>query len=136
METSLALTVGIIFILIFMGLILWIQKKRYRLSSDDQKKIKKHWNDVKGMALRDAKHAILEADKVLDEALKFKGYKGSLGEKLKQAHGLFRDANTVWSAHKLRNRIAHELNITVTSYETKIALNHFENGLHDLGFKL
>ena len=58
---------------------------------------------------RDWKMAIIEADIMLDQALKEAGYGGtSLGERLRsvspQALGSLDDA---WQAHKVRNQIAH-----------------------------
>ncbi len=79
---------------------------------------------------------VMEADKVLDKALKLLGFQGSLGDKLKQAGPRFRDVNAVWSAHKLRNRLAHELNSSPTPDETKRAMAAFKAALKDLGAKL
>lgn len=58
----------------------------------------------------DWKLAIIEADIILDDSLKQKGYPGnSLGERLKnvspQQLNSLQDA---WEAHKVRNRIAHD----------------------------
>ena|SRR3989338_4069176 len=129
---ELFVTIIIIGILIFMGLIFWVQSKRQKISKSAQKKIHTHWSRLP----KEPTHAILEADKILDEALKLKGYSGNLGEKLKQANGLFSSENNVWAAHKLRNRIAHELNINISENEAKTALNRFKQALKDLGFKL
>ncbi len=58
----------------------------------------------------DWRHAIIEADIMLDELLSVQGYHGdTLGDKLKQVERS--DFNTIdlaWEAHKVRNRIAHE----------------------------
>jgi hypothetical protein len=58
----------------------------------------------------DWKLAIIEADIVLDETLKQKGYMGvSLGERLKSVTGTqMSTINDAWEAHKIRNRIAHD----------------------------
>ena len=122
----------VIGILMFMGLIFWVQSNRQKISESARKKIHTHWIRLP----REPKHAVLEADKILDEALKLKGYSGNLGEKLKQAGGLFSNENNVWAAHKLRNRIAHELNIKISENEAKTALHRFKQALNDLGFKL
>lgn len=132
METNTFITIITLVLLIFIGLIFWTQSKRNKISEKDQKRIQKHWKNLP----TNAKNAILEADKILDEGLKLRGYKGSLGEKLKKAGPLFTNQNNVWSAHKLRNRIAHELNITISAGESKRALGQFRQALKDLGFKL
>lgn len=53
--------------------------------------------------------AIIEADILLDETLTNAGYSGqSLGEKLKTANPMsFTTVQDAWSAHKVRNEIAH-----------------------------
>jgi hypothetical protein len=58
----------------------------------------------------DWKLAIIEADIILDETLKQKGFQGmSLGERLKDASSLHTSTiNDAWEAHKVRNRIAHD----------------------------
>lgn len=58
----------------------------------------------------DWKLAIIEADIVLDETLKQRGYAGaSLGERLKSVSpSQLASLNDAWEAHKVRNRIAHE----------------------------
>lgn len=58
---------------------------------------------------RDWKLAIIEADVILDEALKKFGYQGvSVGERLKDtAPAKLMSINDAWQAHKVRNQIAH-----------------------------
>ncbi|MBP6924169.1 MAG: hypothetical protein KBC62_01550 [Candidatus Pacebacteria bacterium] len=58
----------------------------------------------------DWKLAIIEADIILDDLLKQKGYVGSsLGERLKSiAPAQLNTLNDAWEAHKIRNRIAHD----------------------------
>lgn len=58
----------------------------------------------------DWKLAIIEADVMLDELLKQRGYAGnSLGERLRSiSPQQLETLNDAWEAHKVRNRIAHE----------------------------
>ncbi|HEU5187659.1 MAG TPA: hypothetical protein VFT87_04090 [Candidatus Saccharimonadales bacterium] len=78
--------------------------------------------------------AVLEADKLLDHALKARGFGGqTMGDRLKRARNSFRNNNGVWQAHKLRNRLAHESGITIGSGEVSSALAGFKAGLRDLG---
>lgn len=127
------ITVLIAGAILFIGLILWTQSRRKKFSPQDHARLKKHWNTLK---THPPEKAILEADKLLDEALKLKGYKGSLGEKLKSNGSLFTDLSGLWSAHKLRNRLAHELNVQLGTQEANRALQQFERGLRDLGLNL
>ena len=58
----------------------------------------------------DWKLAIIEADIILDDVLKRRGYAGtSLGERLKSISPQhLATIDDAWEAHKVRNRIAHE----------------------------
>ncbi len=77
--------------------------------------------------------AVLNADKLLDAALKARGFKGdTMGERMKSARETFRNNNAVWAAHKLRNQIAHE-DIIVKPHTTKQALAAFKGALKDVG---
>lgn len=79
---------------------------------------------------------VMEADKVVDTALKFLGFQGSMGDKLKQAGPRFRGLNELWWAHKLRNQLAHELQRSPTKEETKRAMAAFQAALKDLGVRV
>jgi hypothetical protein len=75
---------------------------------------------------------VLNADKLLDHALKELGTKGqTMGERMKVTK--WNNANAVWSAHKVRNQIAHEADITIEYAEARRALAGFKQGLKDLG---
>ena len=78
--------------------------------------------------------AILNADKLLDRALRERGYRGNtMGERLKTAGSAFGNINAVWAAHKLRNRIAHETDVNITYTTARRALATFKQALKDLG---
>jgi len=78
--------------------------------------------------------AILNADKLLDHALKARGFKGeTMAERLKSASAQLHNRNAVWTAHKLRNRIAHESDVKISPTATRQALKAFKSGLRDLG---
>lgn len=114
-------------------LLAMMRKRRKSLSSKQQRFFREHWKQIEDFQKEDPHYVILYADKLLDKALKIKGYNGSVGEKLKKAQALFSDLNGLWSAHKLRNRVAHELNIQPNERETASALNSFKKALRDLG---
>ncbi|HRQ87118.1 MAG TPA: hypothetical protein PLY16_03325 [Candidatus Saccharibacteria bacterium] len=76
--------------------------------------------------------AVLNADSLLDKALKDKGIAGTtMGERMKQAS--WSNADSVWAAHKLRNKIAHEHDTKVEYRHARMALNSFKQALKDLG---
>ena len=75
---------------------------------------------------------IMEADNLLFEVLREKGYQGEgVGEMLKDAS--FRTIDLAWDAHKIRNRIAHEgSNFELTEREAKRAFVLYESVFRDL----
>jgi hypothetical protein len=78
--------------------------------------------------------SVLNADKLVDMALRERGFKGdTMGERLKNATPTLSDQNGIWNAHKLRNRIAHEPDAIVTYDEARYALSCFRKTLKDLG---
>lgn len=78
--------------------------------------------------------AIVNADKLLDKAMRDLNYKGdTMGMRLKQHPQQFSDINAIWNAHKLRNRIAHEHNMKVSDGEISRALAQLKTGLENLG---
>lgn len=76
----------------------------------------------------DWRHAIMEADILLDEMLSNMGYHGEgVGEKLKQAQGTrFHTLDKAWEAHKVRNALAHEgSKYTISQREAKRVVDLF-----------
>lgn len=78
--------------------------------------------------------AVMNADKLLDRALKERGFKGStMGERMVSAGRIFTKRDYVWAAHKLRNRLAHEEVKNLSLKLTKQALTSIKYALKDLG---
>lgn len=78
--------------------------------------------------------AILNADKLVDEALRDRGFRGeTMGERMKNAAQIFSDRNGIWTAHKLRNQIAHEVDVHISYEQARHALINFKRALKDLG---
>lgn len=73
----------------------------------------KKWENIKNLMSShnssDWRQGIIEADIILDDLLTKMGYQGnSIGDKLKQIEKSdFDTLDEAWSAHKIRNRIAH-----------------------------
>lgn len=122
--------------LIIFGLILLkvFSKKRGRVSADMVKKIKDQWGWIQGE--NDFERMIMEADKLLDFALRQRGFQGNFTEKMRQAEGLkiLSDVNGLWAAHKLRNRVAHEMDhrMRIGNGEYKRALKVFKKGIWEV----
>jgi hypothetical protein len=78
--------------------------------------------------------AIIDADKLLDEALKKSHYKGkTMGERLVSAQRSIGDNDGVWYGHKLRNRLVHETDVKLKERDVKDALLGIRGALKDLG---
>lgn len=81
------------------------------------------------------RHGLIDADKLLDFVLKQKGYRGdTMGERLKSAKGSYsKDVyQKIWEAHKLRNKLVHELDVRVSSKELKDSIYFLKVGVESL----
>jgi len=80
------------------------------------------------------KLAVIEADKLLDHALKALAMPGAtLGERLKFAQYKYPELRDVWWAHKVRNQLAHEASYHLDASMARNALKAFRKALHRLG---
>lgn len=78
--------------------------------------------------------ALINADKLLDKALKDLDIQGvTMAERLKFAGSRFSSQNNVWSAHKLRNRVAHDHDHQLKIVHARRALAIYKRALRDLG---
>lgn len=78
--------------------------------------------------------AIIDADKLLDDALKRSKYRGkTMGERLVAAQRDITNNDEVWFGHKLRNRLVHESNVKLNEQNVKEALMGIRGALKDLG---
>ncbi len=77
--------------------------------------------------------SVLNADKLVDQALRETGFKGAtMGERMKSAQTVWTNANHVWSAHKFRNKIAHEPDVELSYEIAARSLSAFKQALKDL----
>ena len=78
--------------------------------------------------------AIIEADALLDEALRRSGYKGrTTGERLVSAQRALSNNESVWFGHKLCKRIPDEDVRRLRKQDILEALHGFRQALRDLG---
>lgn len=78
--------------------------------------------------------AIMNADKLVDQALKDRGFSGqTMGDRLKSANSVLQHRDNIWNAHKLRNKIAHEADVKISYDQSRRALAQFKQTLKDLG---
>lgn len=117
--------------IVYLIFIYWVKYSKKKWSTQDQRFFANNWQKI--MNESDLKHKILDADKLLDTMLRKRGYSGSLGDKLKSKKTLFSDIDGLWSAHKLRNKIAHEVDFQINAKTAGAALKSFEKAFKDLG---
>lgn len=126
-------------ILVFGGL-LWVvinltKKGPRQLNVEDYRT---RWLAIENQLTRDNNDShhltILNADKLLDKALQERSISGkNMGERMKTLQKTWTNANAVWSAHKLRNKIAHESDVRVNYDDARRALSAFKQALKDVG---
>jgi hypothetical protein len=134
--TLLAFMIGILVVGILLIVVITLTKRGP--VSLDVEKYRSRWLQIESSLKREdaSSHhlAILNADKLLDQALRERGIKGeTMGERMKTAKNMWQNANAVWSAHKLRNQIAHEPDVVVNYDDARRALAGFKQALKDIG---
>ncbi|HWA64541.1 MAG TPA: hypothetical protein VG866_01660 [Candidatus Paceibacterota bacterium] len=80
------------------------------------------------------KVAVIEADKLVDDILKNSFAGETMGERLMNIDKTqLLSIDSLWEAHKVRNRLAHEVNYFLRHAEAVKAIRYFEAALHELG---
>lgn len=101
----------------------------------DKEHFKNEWQDVIMMS-KDEKTiamSVVQADKLLDEALKCLGYSGStMAERLVAAKKKLSDRDGIWQAHKMRNNIVHESKYKPSKKNVLSTLKSYSRALKDL----
>ena len=128
-----AAAVLVLVLLAGIGYLVWYKRSTRSLKVEH---FQPKWQELQKLLKDKAKwaEAILDADKLLDEALKKKRIKGrSMGARLVKAQRLFSDNDSLWFGHKLRNKIDTQPDVKLKQKEVKQALLGIRQGLKDLG---
>ncbi len=125
-------------ILVFgIGLLVFLTRKGVKTGLDKEKYQVQWLKIMNNFNLKDNNTfelAVLNADKLVALALEELGVEGqTMGERLKNSKTKFSNLNGIWTAHKLRNKIAHETDLHLKKREVKFALVQFKKALKDLG---
>lgn len=110
--------------------------KRVWHRSLNSEKFSERWQDIQQLLSDKTKWplAVIDADKLLDDALKKRGFKGkNMGQRLVSAHDKFSDNDKVWLGHKLRNKLVHEEDVKLTEPIVRESLKGLRQALRDLG---
>ena len=134
--TLFAFLIGIVVVGVLLIIVIAVTKKGPAPLDID--KYRSRWLAIESSLARDNEPsyhlAVLNADKLLDQALKERRIKGAtMGERMKTLKTTWSNANAVWSAHKLRNQIAHESDARVSYDDARRALGGFKQALKDIG---
>ncbi|MBP7775410.1 MAG: hypothetical protein KA069_02305 [Candidatus Saccharimonas sp.] len=119
-------------------LVVYLTMSRRGVPSLNSQKYQTKWLEIENSLSRENPQsypmAILNADKLLDLALKERHIKGeTMGERMKSAQNIWTNANHVWGAHKIRNQLAHETDVHVTPDIALRSLSAYKQALKDLG---
>lgn len=124
---------GGLLLIALVGALLWWRRGKRPLS---QEYFKAEWGSLQKL-LRNKERwdvALMQADNLLDIALKKKHFRGgSMGERMVKAQRLFTDNDSLWFAHKLRNKIESDPKLKLKETDLKQALVGLRQALKDLG---
>ncbi|MFH1077996.1 MAG: hypothetical protein V1745_01785 [Patescibacteria group bacterium] len=127
--------VGVIAFAFVIFLVVKIQRlfRRPDLYGMTREDVQRRWIQIRETSqkgMMGAKLAIMEADILLDAALKSMTMPGTtLGERLRVACYKYPKLERVWWAHKLRNRLVHESTYQIGPRQAHQALDEFERAL-------
>ncbi len=127
-----AVAILILLVLIF-GVTRLTRRRFTKLNTED---FAKRWRELQKQCADRATWplAIIDADKLLDEALRKNHIKGkTMGERLVTVQRTLTNNDGVWYAHKLRNKLVHEQYDNLREHDVKEALIGFRQALKDLG---
>ena len=129
----------VVSILFLIFIIRWILKKLRQPDFDglSREDLQKKWREIESLVSQNSemsfKLAVMEADKLLDHALKSLGFGGTtLGERLKLACYRFPRLRRVWPAHLLRNKLVHEASFHLSRGAARNAIGEFKGALKEL----
>jgi hypothetical protein len=153
MSISIISFIVALFVLTFLVVLLLKQKSRpvqrvYNSSNDEGAKknnlneglVQSKWAEIMIMQKSGPsglKSALMEADKLLDYCMIGKGFKGdTMGDRLKSGGSKFKNLNAVWSAHKLRNELAHNVEHDLVPAQINQAISNLGDAIKDLGVRI
>jgi hypothetical protein len=126
------ITVVIVLVLLIISIVV-IKRLPRKLKVD---KFAHDWKQLQGLC-RDKgtwSAAILDADKLLDKALKRRKFKGkSMGERIVSAQRKISNNDQLWFAHNLAKKLKADPAFKLKETDVKTALIGFRQALRDLG---
>ena len=112
------------------------QAKKPELYGMSEEKVREMWEEIVTQADQSemgAKLAVIEADKLVDSVMRSMVIPGeTMGERLKAAAYKYPRISDVWPAHKLRNKLVHDSDFTISQARAKRTLQDFKKALKTL----
>ncbi|MHB1864590.1 MAG: hypothetical protein ACYCPS_00270 [Candidatus Saccharimonadales bacterium] len=135
MDSSLDILAGVLIGIVIVVVII-MHKRSIGKFALDKAYFKKRWTKVQKLCV-DRKlwyKAVIQADELLDEALRQRHYKGKTpGERLVSAQHQFTSNDSLWLSHKLKNKIKEDNLKKLSKQQTLEALAAFRLALIDIG---
>lgn len=132
MTTYIAIgAIGVLLLLVMAVTLL--ARRKHPLNRD---KFMARWQEVQALCKNKESWplAIINADKLLDDALRQSKFKGkTMGERMVAAQHSLSENDEVWYGHKLRNKLVHEETPPLKKKEVIRVLSGFRQALKDLG---
>lgn len=128
--------IAIVTVVVLAGAVAFFLLQRRRPKALKTDRFQEQWQQLQKLLADKTQwaSAILNADKLLDEALKKSRIRGkSMGERMVHAQRIFSDNDGVWFGHKLRNKIDADPETKLKETEVKEALIGIRQALKDLG---
>lgn len=117
----------IIFICLDLLLVYYLRNKLSKISDKDKNFVRKQIQEI---SMQDKSTQIINYDKLLAFCLKKLGKTGSMAEMMKVSS--FKNADEIWFAHKLRNKIAHEVDYQISSSDFRKAKQAYLREINSL----
>ncbi|MBU2595876.1 hypothetical protein KJ713_03545 [Patescibacteria group bacterium] len=110
--------------------------KKAELKKLDKEKVKKRWTIVEDLYKKsDFRAVIIEADKIMEYTLEHLNFEGNnYAERLKSAQHRFSKSvfDSLWEARRSRNRVIHEMEHEINSFEAKNVKDKIKRALKEL----
>jgi len=133
------MTLWYLLIILLVGLaLLWFinrsARRRRLITEKDRALIVAKWQEVERLVDQSrSKEAIFEADKLLDFVFHKINLRGeTFADRLKAAEKILTNYQDLWTAHKLRNKLAHELDFQPSFREAQRAIDTFDQAIRRL----
>jgi len=135
---DIAIASGIAVVVVLFFVARWFARKGRLPEGLDRKFYRGRWKEIEVLVElkkeMNYKLAVIEADKLLDSALRGMYFTGTtMAERLKLASYKFPKLKQVWWAHQVRNHVVHDIRYELRHGEARKVLDLFKRALNTLG---